>query len=151
MTDPLASNVPYRYTRRVQWGDADPALMAYTVRFLDFAMDAVDSWFRDVVGADWYRLNTEHGVGAPAVHVDLDFTAPLRPGDTLALTVLVVDVGRSSLALGVEGRVDGRAIYTGKLVHVFMDRETMRSTPIPALFREPIERYAEACKASTGT
>jgi len=33
-------------------------------------------------------------------------------------------------------------------VHVFMDRQSMRSTPIPTLFREPIERYAEACKTS---
>ena len=50
--EPAASSLPYRYTRRIQWGDADPALMAYTSRFLDFAMDAADSWFRDVVGTD---------------------------------------------------------------------------------------------------
>lgn len=148
MTERPAGNVPYRYTRRIQWGDADPALMAYTVRFLDFAMDAVDSWFRDVVGVDWYRLNTEHGIGAPAVHVEMDFAAPLRPGDTLDVTIAVERVGRTSLGLRFEGRVDGGPVYAGALVHAFMDRRTMRATPIPALFREPIERYAEACKAS---
>ena len=149
MTDPAAPAAPYCYPRRIQWGDADPALMAYTVRFLDFAMDAADSWFRDVVGTDWYRLNTEHGLGAPAVHVDMDFGAPLRPGDVLELTILVEHLGTSSLALRFEGRVGGQSIYAGKLVHAFMDRETMRSTPIPALFREPIERYAAACQASS--
>jgi acyl-CoA thioesterase FadM len=146
--DPAAPGLPYCYSRRIQWGDADPALMAYTVRFLDFAMDAVDSWFRDVVGADWYRMNTEHGVGAPAVHVEMDFREPLRPGDLLTLAVHVEHIGRSSLGLRFEGRVGGGTpVYAGKLVHAFMDRQSMRSTPIPALFREPIERYAEACNA----
>jgi len=148
--DNTAQVVPYRYSRRIQWGDADPALMAYTVRFLDFAMDAVDSWFRDVVGCDWYQMNTEQGVGAPAVHVSMDFREPLRPGDTLTLTVYVEHIGRSSLGLRFAGQVgDGTPVYAGQLVHAFMDHKTQRSTAIPVLFREPIERYAELCKAST--
>ncbi|MDH3714816.1 MAG: acyl-CoA thioesterase [Gammaproteobacteria bacterium] len=148
MPDSIAPNLPYCYSRRVQWGDADPALMAYTVRFLDFAMDAVDSWFRDVVGFDWYRMNTEHGMAAPAVHVSMDFREPLRPGDLLTLAVYVDHIGRSSLGLRFEGWLEGGTpVYAGKLVHTFVDRQSMRSTPIPALFREPIERYAEACDA----
>ncbi len=147
MSHAPSTPVPYTYTRRIQWGDADPALMAYTARFLDFAMDAVDSWFRDVVGVDWYRLNTEHGFGSPAVHVDMDFSTPLRPGDTLQLSLYVERVGNASLSLRFEGRLDsGEPVYAGNLVHVFVDRKSLRSVPMPALVREPIERYARACR-----
>ncbi len=152
MDTPSENALPYVYRRRVQWGDADPALIAYTARFLDFAMDAVDSWFRDVVGVDWYAMNTRLGVGSPVVHLDLDFAAPLRPGDELWLAVTVARIGRSSLHLSLSGTLAGaRPVYSGTLVLAFVDRESVRSIAVPPLIREPIERYARDCGQALAT
>lgn len=54
---------PYVYRRRVRWGDSDAARIAYTVRFFDYAMEAIEGWFDDVLGSDWYISNTQHGLG----------------------------------------------------------------------------------------
>ena len=133
----------YVYRRRVQWGDADPAEMAYTVRFLDFAMDAIDSWYRDEIGCDWFTLNVERQFGSPAVHLELDFKAPLRPGDEIEIRVFVEKVGTSSVTLRFDGRfTDGRPVYEGCIVNVFVDRESLRSAPIPSDMKARIEAYA---------
>jgi acyl-CoA thioesterase FadM len=38
---------PFIHRRRVKWGESDPARIAYTARFLDFAMDAIEAFLQD--------------------------------------------------------------------------------------------------------
>jgi acyl-CoA thioesterase FadM len=42
-------------------------------------------------------LNTEYGVSCPVVHRGLGFKAPLRPGQEVAIEILVTRLGDSSL------------------------------------------------------
>lgn len=93
---------PYVYRRRVRWGDSDAARIAYTVRFFDYAMEAIEGWFDDVLGSDWYISNTQHGLGSPFVHVEMDIQAPLRPREMVNVKVLVADTGRSTIRFRVE-------------------------------------------------
>ena len=62
------------HRRRVLRGETDAARIAYTARFLDFAMEATEAWFRDRLGAGWYELNFDHGIGTPFVHASLDLS-----------------------------------------------------------------------------
>ena len=74
---------PFLHARRIRWGESDPARIVYTARFLDFAMDAIEAFFTDRLGASFYEFNMDHGLGTPFVHVELDFRSPLTPRDTL--------------------------------------------------------------------
>ncbi|HEY0834736.1 MAG TPA: acyl-CoA thioesterase [Azospirillum sp.] len=137
---------PYVHRRKVRFGDSDAARIAYTIRLFDYAMEAIEGWFEEVLGNSWYHLNTECGIGSPFVHGDLDIQAPLKPGDGVAVTVLVEGTGRSTVSFRVEGRRgDGVASFGGAWVCSFVDTATMRSIPIPEPLAQRIEEYRRRC------
>jgi 4-hydroxybenzoyl-CoA thioesterase len=135
---------PFVHRRRILWGETDAARIAYTARFLDFAMEATEAWFRERLGAGWYELNLDHGVGTPFVHASLDFRSPLTPRDELETTVLLARLGGSSLRFAVTGRAEGgrRLVYEGTLVCAFVDPAAMRPIRAPEAFRPALEREA---------
>src|SRR5687767_3262902 len=102
------TDAPFVHHRRVSWADTDAARIAYTGRFLDFAMEAIEAWWRERMGIDWYELNVDRGIGTPFVHVALDFRSPVTPRDTMAMTVMLTRLGGSSLRFAVIARVGDR-------------------------------------------
>ena len=56
---------PFSVRRTVIWGDCDPAGIVYTPRVLDYAMEILEAWYREVLGVSWLKLNREMGMGAP--------------------------------------------------------------------------------------
>lgn len=140
-TDPSA-NGPFVHERRIRWGESDPARIAYTARFLDFAMDAIEAYLLDRWGASYYELNVDHGRGTPFVKVELEFRSPLTPRDTLATEVRVARIGGSSTTFVVAGRVGDRLAYEGRLTCAYVDvtGERMRPVPIPDAYRAAMQR-----------
>lgn len=144
---PLA---PFVHVRRISWADTDAARIAYTARFLDFAMEAIEAWWRDRVGIDWYEMTVDRGFGTPFVHVSLDFRSPVTPRDTLATTVRLARLGGSSLRFAVEGRAGDRLVYEGTLVCAFVDIAAMRPITAPAELRAALEREAALAAVGAG-
>lgn len=142
---------PYVHRRKVRFGHTDAARIVYTVRLFDYAIEAIEGWFEEVLGNDWYRLNTDCDTGSPFVHAELDMKAPLIPGDSVSTTVLVTDTGRSTVrfrVLGVRGDGvggDGVPAFEGVWVCSFIDARTMRSIAIPAPLAERIAAYRHRC------
>ncbi|HYD69803.1 acyl-CoA thioesterase [Azospirillum sp.] len=143
---------PYVHDRKVRFGHSDAARIAYTIRLFDYAMEAIEGWFEEVLGNSWYDLNTVHGVGSPFVHGDLDIQAPLRPGEGVAVTVLVEETGRSTVRFRVTGvRGDGVPSFAGAWVCSFIDTASMRSIPIPEPLAHRIAEYRRRCaEANSG-
>lgn len=141
---------PVVYRRRVRWGEGDPAHIAYTVRFLDFVMEAIEEWFREVLGVDWYELNLDLGMGSPVVHLELDFSAPVKPGDVLEIPVLVQRLGGSSITFELRARLaaDASERFRALMVHSLVDNQRMKAIPFPPDFRARIENYIRACGES---
>jgi acyl-CoA thioesterase FadM len=132
---------PFVHARRIRWGESDPARIAYTARFLDFAMDAIEAFFTDRLGASFYEFNVDMGSGSPFVRVELDFRSPVTPRDTLETDVRIAKLGGSSVTFVVTGRVGDRVSYEGRLVCAFVDSTgaKMKPIPIPPAFREKLE------------
>jgi len=144
-----AAPAPIVHHRVINWSDTDAALIVYTVRFVDFAMEAIEQWFRTVVGYSWYEMNMDLGLGTPFVKVDIDFKAPLTPRNTLRTAVLVERAGRSSIAFNVHGdREDGVRSFVGRLVCCTVDTQTKKPAAIPADWRTLIEDYMARCAVS---
>lgn len=142
----MVNTIPYTYQRKVQWGEADPARIAYTARFFDYALEAIDSWTEDCFGYNWFTMNTELGMGSPMVHVELDFSGVLVPGDVVTISVRVHNMSRSTITFDVEGiRADGSPSFTGRLVSCMIDPEKRKSIEIPADFRSKVSDYMAAC------
>ncbi len=132
---------PFVHVRRIRWGESDPARIVYTARYLDFAMDAIEAFFNDRLGASFYEFNVDHGCGTPFVHVELDFRSPLTPRETLETEVRLARLGGSSLTFAVAGRAGERLCYEGKLVCAFVDTTDakMKPIPVPPQFRTLLE------------
>lgn len=147
MSKPTESGpAPYVHHRVIHWGDTDTAQIVYTVRFLDYVMEAVEGWFRSVVGLDWYAMNVDLHIGTPVVNVNIDFKAPLTPKYDLRLTVLVERAGRASIAFNVLGdRDDGVRSFDARLVICAVDTRQLKTTAIPADWRARIDDYVERC------
>lgn len=144
-----AAAAPYIHDRVINWSDTDAAQIVYTVRFLDYVMEAVEGWFRSVVGTSWYEMNVDRGIGTPVVSVNFDFSAPLTPRDVLRVTVLVERAGRASITFNILGdRGDGVRSFTTRLTCCAVDNKEMKSVDIPAEWRQRIEHYIERCAAS---
>ncbi len=140
----ISAPAPYVHHRVINWGDTDPAQIAYTVRFFDFAMEALEGWFRAVLGVDWYVLNIDMHLGTPFVHVEMDFLAPLTPRHELSMSVFVDKLGCASLGFQINGeRDDGTASFKTRFVCCFVDNRSMNPAAIPADFRQRIEAYME--------
>ena len=142
MAGPIAGKAyPFVETRRVRWGEADPARIAYTPRFLDYAMEAIESFLTDRLGASFYEFNMDHGWGTPFVQVELNFRSPLTPRDMLATEVRIARLGGSSVTFAVTGRVEDRISYDGRLVCAFVDTTgpALKPIAIPPRYRERLE------------
>ena len=81
--------IPYVQKRIPKWSETDSAQIVYTARFVDYAMDSIEGWFRDVLGVDWFLMNTELDMGTPFVKIQMEFKSPLTPHDELEVRVLV--------------------------------------------------------------
>jgi acyl-CoA thioesterase FadM len=134
---------PFVYRRTITWGDTDPGDIVFTGRFLEFAVDATEAWFKHTTGVNWYVLKHEFGLGTPYRFANLDFKAPLTPRDMLEAEVRIVQVGTTSIRLDVQGygvSEQGRRLaFTCDELIVFVDAKSIEKRPIPENFRAKIK------------
>lgn len=138
------SDSVFVYRRRLQWGDGDAAQIGYTSSQLDIFLEALDDWWRHVVGVDWFELSHDRGLGCPCVHVELDFHGPVRPGQEVFVQVLLEKLGRSSMEYRLRALdAHGKLSFSGRLVHVLIDGSALSSTSIPEPLAAPMRAYME--------
>ena len=143
------SRAPFRHRRRILWGENDPAGMVFTPRFLDFCFEAMQFFWSDVLGINWHEMIFEQQIGAPMVHIDIDFLGPLRTGDPLEIEVRVHKLGRSTIHYGFTGfGASGEEKFRATIVSSMVDNVAVKSVPIPDTTRERLEAYMGACSAA---
>lgn len=142
----VRARAPYVLRRRVKWGEVDYARIVYTARFADYAMEAIEAWYRDTVGHHWSDNLDRFDFGAPAGGLSLEFLRPLYPDDVLDTEVRLARIGRTSYTLDVVGRNgDGADCFTGSVRFVTIDPEGWAAIPLPEVLRTAFERYRAAC------
>lgn len=145
MLKPIKQTNPFIHARQIMWGDTDSAQIAYTGRFLDFAVEAIDAWFTQIIECSWFDLNIERNMGTPFRSASLDFKAPLTPRDRLETEVHLSKIGSRSLGFHIKGfgvsKERGRCLcFTGDLSIVFVKQDPMRSTDIPTDFLDKLSQ-----------
>lgn len=133
---------PYIYRREIFWGDTDPARIAYTGRFADFALEAIESFYRARLGTDWSRMAYEEDLGTPFVHLELDFKSPVTTREPLAMTVIVARAGRSSVDyhISARGADTAEVRFTARATNVWVQSSAMTTVAIPDRYRVVIDR-----------
>ena len=82
----------YRTTVKVRFGDVDHAGIVFYPHFFIYYHEAFEQFFDDS-GIAYHRLLGERKVAFPTVHIEVDYKAPLRYGDSLDLELSVPRIG----------------------------------------------------------
>ena len=141
---------PYRAHLEVQFGDIDQARIVYYPRFIHYFHVAMEQFFRDVVGLDYPRVMSEHRLGHPTVHLEVDFEIPLRYGDFVEIEVAIERLGTTSVdwryTVFTRGREAAHAI--GRVTTVNIDLDDFGKRPIPDWLRARLTEYQAATAAA---
>jgi acyl-CoA thioesterase FadM len=143
---------PFIHRRAIFWGDTDPARIAYTGRFSDFALEAIESFYRDRLKTDWSRMADEEDLGTPFAHLAFDFKSPVTTREPLAITVTVAKCGRASVdyVLHAHGAETGILRFIVRATNVWVRASQMKSISIPSPYRDVLLREIAAATAHAG-
>ena len=126
----MTSSVSIR--RRVQWIDTDAAGIWHHSTVARWAEEAEAELHRQLGIID-------HTFGAtPRVVVEFEFRSPLRFDDVVDVTITVAKLGRSSITYLIEVRKGETVAASGRMVAVFIDRESGRKRPWPEQIRRAL-------------
>src|SRR5947199_5562106 len=133
----------------VRFGDLDAAGIAYYPNLVNFLHESFEDFFVGHVGKPYPDVFRE-GLGFPTVRVEMDFLRPVHYGDHVQVSVVVEKVGRSSVQIRYEGRVQDRPVFRARNTAVVVDMRTCRPTAVPEWLRERFEAAMEAAPTSGG-
>jgi 4-hydroxybenzoyl-CoA thioesterase len=141
--DDRARAAPAVFVREklIRFHHCDPAGIVFFPQYFVLFNELVEDWFTHGLHEDYATMIAVDRVGVPMAHIDCDFVSPSKIGDVPRLELRVKRVGRSSLALYVEGSAKGELRVKANLVVVFASLEGTRAVAIPGHVREHIERF----------
>lgn len=146
--DNLASSKPvgraFVHKIRVSWADCDPARIVYTGRIPCFALEAIEAWWKQHIGIDWYEMNVDRDMGMPFVHLSVDFRYPVTPRYELDCHVSLIAVGKSSVRFSVSGLQDSILCFEGEFVEARVIASTHQKSQFPPDFRAALLEHYQA-------
>ena len=132
----------FRSLLKIRFGDIDRAGIVYYPRFLHYFHVGLEEFFGQELGVEYPVLINEHRIGLPTVHLETDFSRPLRYGDLIEVEVSVLKIGRSSITFGyrVFKQGENEPWIKGHNVTVCVDMETFKKKDIPDWLRLRLEK-----------
>lgn len=138
MTQHHTDHYPYHLTIPTRWRDVDMYAHVNNVVFYAYFDTVIGHYLMTAGGLD-YTTDTVVGY---AVETHCQFLKPLRFPDVVEAGLRVGKLGNSSVRyeIGIfkQGEVDPVAV--GYFVHVFVDRTTDKSTPVPPQIRAALAK-----------
>jgi acyl-CoA thioesterase FadM len=110
----------------------------------------IEDWYGQELGYDYAELITGRRYGFPFVHIECDFKIPSRIGEVIDLTLLIEDIGRSSLAIAIVCHRDNIERLRARMVTAMMSLETKKAVTMPQSLREAIEAYRQRTAERAG-
>jgi 4-hydroxybenzoyl-CoA thioesterase len=136
LREPSKPPKTYRKELLIRFGDCDPAGIVFYPRYLEMFNELVEDWCRDELSFSFPDVITRRGWGLPTVRLEVDFLAPSSFGEVLKSTLVLRNVGRTSITIEIVFMVpDGPVRVRGKVVLVLIDRTTRRPIALPSELR----------------
>ncbi|MDB5660578.1 MAG: acyl-CoA thioesterase [Cypionkella sp.] len=131
------------YTRLIQieFNHCDPAGIVFYPRYFEMTNSVVENFFNDVVGRSFASMHRGAQNGVPTVSLAAEFAAPSRLGDKVLFSLVIEKLGRSSVALKIEGHMAEELRLRVALTLVWIDG--MKSAAWPDAMRQRLTEYME--------
>jgi len=134
-TLPAAADRRFSITRKVRFGQTDPAGIVYYPNYFDMFNEIVEDWFEEELGTSFRELHKVDNLGIPMAHVECDFLAPCTLGEMITLSLRATHLGRTSLHMEVIVSAGQEVRVRANMVVVFVDLLTYRSVEPPEKLR----------------
>ncbi len=134
--------MPFRSLLKIRFGDIDHAGIVYYPRFLHYFHVALEEFFGQKLGVEYPILINKHRIGLPTVHLQTDFSRPLRYGDQIEVEVSVLKIGKSAITFGyrVFKQGENKPRTEGRNVTVCLDMDTFQKRDIPDWLRQRLAK-----------
>jgi acyl-CoA thioester hydrolase len=134
---------PFVHRLRVRYGECDPQGIVFNANYLAYFDVAFTELWREAVGP-WQQM-VERGIDAVVAHAELDFRAPARFDDVLALQAVVVRLGRTAVTTRIDALREQELLVSMQLRHVCVSApsgaEPISSLPWPDDIRAGLARH----------
>lgn len=128
--------------RRVDYPMLDGANIAYFPRIFDLAHRFFEEAWEPMCGVSYPTMINERNIGFPVVHVETDFEAPLRYGDTVHATLSIKHVGTTSCTWHYQfHNQKGESVWESSQVTVCVDMKTLKPMVIPDDLRQGLLQH----------
>jgi acyl-CoA thioester hydrolase len=132
---------PFTFVVRVYYEDTDAAGVVYYANYLKFMERARTEWLASL-GLPVAAFARDHGVVFVVHRCEIDFVAPARLNDDLAVTVEVVDQGASRLVARQDVRRGDALLTSARVTLACLDAARWRPVRIPAPLAQQLENNA---------
>ncbi|MDQ6607702.1 MAG: acyl-CoA thioesterase [Actinomycetota bacterium] len=126
--------LPFQHQLRVRYAECDMQGVVFNAQYLSFFDVSITELWRAAFGS--YQAMLDHGVDLVVAAASVRFLRPARFDDRLAIEIAVAKLGTSSVSTSHRVRRGQSDIALGEMSHVFVDRDTLAKTPIPAWARD---------------
>lgn len=138
---------PFIYQRKVAFGECDPARIFFSPRAVDYAVEAVEAWFEEVLGATWGELIRSHNLEVRFVSVECDYQRSLVAGQGIQVRLAAVKADPDAFILSATGELGAaEPSFSATLEIRFVDCDSGRFIPAPERFLDIARSYIAQCK-----
>ena len=136
------STQPFTVDEYVRWSDVDNAGIIFYGAYVRFFEIAETELFRSA-GVPYSAVFDRFNIWLPRANLTCDFRYPARLDDCLRVAAYFTRFGTSSIGLNfdVVHRSAERLAAAAHEVLVCVDRETMRSRPLPNELRDLLRQF----------
>ena len=129
---------------RVRFNEVDHAGIVFSPRFFDYFHMAFEDFFEAETDAPYHVWTAQRRLGWPAVHVETDFTAPLRYGDDFVVAMSFPKVGRTSMVVRYDVLRGEQRCARAEITVVTTQLDELRPLELPPGVRAAAERHPPA-------
>ncbi|MEA2496693.1 MAG: acyl-CoA thioester hydrolase [Thermoleophilaceae bacterium] len=131
---------PFVHQLRVRYHECDAQGIVFNAHhFAYFDITLTELW-REAFGS-YDAVREDFGSDVVVADAQATFHASPRFDDLLDIEMTIEKLGNSSMVATFEEKRDSEVLVSGRMVHVFVDAETMQKQPIPADVRARLEPY----------
>lgn len=134
---------PHVCVERVRWADVDLVGIARFSAFTRLIEHAEQEWLR-TAGLPYSEIFTAPTIWMPRRHLSVEYFAPARLDEALALVTYVPRVGETSLTFNVDviGLADETLKASAAVVVVCVDVEQFAKRPLPHMVRDAVAPFS---------
>lgn len=135
-------NEQFTLLLRVRYGECDAQQVVFNARYADYADIAATEYVRALFGG--YQNIIEKGMDTQVVNLTINWQAPAKFDDVLALKVTTGKTGNSSYRLDIQfvNHANGQPIASAELTYVMVDTTNYKTMSMPDDFKSRLKQGA---------